>query len=364
MKQKLERLQHELQVAGVDCLALIPGANMKYMTGIDFHLMERPVLCLFFPEREPMFTLPDFEQSRLAGLDVDSITYTDGKQLPGEVLQSALARLDDLPTSVAVEFLNMRVFEYQLLLSGLDKTDVHNADLIMSKLRERKTEAETSAMRQAVAISETALMEVLSTVEPGITEQQLANQLKSAMTRHGGEHLPFEPLVLSGERSAMPHGETSNRTLETGDLILIDYGTSKNGYISDITRVFYLGEPSNEQIKGIHQTVQAANEAGRAAIKPGIPCEEVDRVTRAVIEQAGYGEYFIHRTGHGIGMEAHEEPYIVEGNTKLLQPGMTFTIEPGIYIPGIGGIRIEDNMLVTETGSETLTSLARGIHVI
>jgi Xaa-Pro dipeptidase len=151
--------------------------------------------------------------------------------------------------------------------------------------------------------------------------------------------------------------------LETGDLLLIDYGAAVEGYFSDITRTFAVGKLDPE-LTGVHEIVQAANTAGRAAARPGVPCQDVDRAARRVIEEAGYGPYFIHRTGHGLGMEVHEPPYMVEGNTRRLEVGMTFTVEPGIYLPGRGGVRVEDNVVITEDGSKSLTTLERNLQVI
>jgi Xaa-Pro dipeptidase len=231
----------------------------------------------------------------------------------------------------------------------------------MDTLRLRKGDDELDAMREAIRISEAALEEVLVATRTDMTERELAMHLSLAQSRLGGGHQPFAPIVLFGERSALPHGTPSDRKLQGGDLILVDFGTSSAGYISDITRCFHWGEPT-ERTREIHTIVERANAAAREAAGPGVPCEEVDRAARSVIEEAGYGEYFIHRTGHGIGLGGHESPYIVKGNTQELAPGMTFTIEPGIYIPSEVGVRIEDNMLITEDGATSLTSYPRELR--
>ncbi|MGF1507494.1 MAG: M24 family metallopeptidase [Anaerolineae bacterium] len=175
--------------------------------------------------------------------------------------------------------------------------------------------------------------------------------------------MPFSPIVLFGERTPLPHGMPSNRTLQHSDPILIDFGTSVNGYMSDITRCFFFGEP-DAKAREVYEVVLAANTAGREAAGPGVPAQDVDRAARQVIEEAGYGEYFIHRTGHGLGIDAHEEPYIVEGNSQHLEPGMCFTVEPGIYIPGEIGIRIEDDLIITGEGAESLSTFPREIRVL
>jgi Xaa-Pro dipeptidase len=175
--------------------------------------------------------------------------------------------------------------------------------------------------------------------------------------------MPFKPIVASGPNSALPHATPTDRKLKNGDLLIIDWGATVNGYISDITRTFAIGEIDTE-LEEIHTIVQRSNAAGREAIQPDVPCEVIDQASRSVIDNAGYGPFFIHRTGHGIGLEAHEHPNIREGNLQILTPGMTFTVEPGIYLPDRGGVRVEDNVIVTESGGESLSTYNRQLEVI
>jgi Xaa-Pro dipeptidase len=231
-------------------------------------------------------------------------------------------------------------------------------------LRLKKDKDEVEAMRQAVKVAQSALEALLPQIKIGMTEKELAAELVVQLLRHGSEpELPFSPIVSSGPNSANPHASPTERKLQAGDLLVIDYGAMVDGYVSDITRTFALGDVDAEYAK-IHKIVQEANAAGRAAGKPGVPCAEVDKAARAVIEDSGYGEYFTHRTGHGIGMEAHEGPYMRGDNMQLLEPGMAYTVEPGIYLPGRNGVRVEDNVVVTETGSESLTTLPREMRVV
>ena len=215
-------------------------------------------------------------------------------------------------------------------------------------------------MREAVAIAERAIQSLLDegTIRASRTELQVAADLKIALLREGSEGDAFSPIVVAGTNSASPHASPSGRPMEDGELLIIDWGAVYRGYRSDITRTFVLGAPTPE-MERIHDAVLAANQVGSLKTSPGLPAQEVDRAARRAITLAGYGEYFIHRTGHGLGLETHEPPYIVEGNQELLSPGMTFTVEPGIYVPELGGVRIEDDVMVTESGSETLTSLPR-----
>ena len=175
--------------------------------------------------------------------------------------------------------------------------------------------------------------------------------------------LPFSPIVAAGPNAANPHSTPTTRKLQSGDLLIIDWGARYNGYASDLTRTFGIGELGDTE-KEIYNLVHMANRAGRQAGKPGVPCEQVDRSTRQVIEEGGYGTYFTHRTGHGIGLECHEDPYIREGNSQKLEVGMAYTVEPGIYLPGKNGVRIEDDVVVTEQGARSLSTMTRELRIL
>uniref|UniRef100_UPI002ADE01E9 M24 family metallopeptidase n=1 Tax=Thermoflexus sp. TaxID=1969742 RepID=UPI002ADE01E9 len=222
---------------------------------------------------------------------------------------------------------------------------------------------EIAAMRRAVAVAEAALRMWLPEVRIRMTEREAARRLIQACFAAGADALAFEPIVVAGPSAALPHATPSDRPLGPGELMIVDFGVVVDGYVSDLTRTFALGEPDPE-LRRVYEVVREANAAGRAAVRPGIPAEAVDWAARAVIEAAGYGPNFLHRTGHGLGLEVHEPPYIVAGNTAPLQPGMTFTVEPGIYLPGKGGVRIEDDVVVTETGGESLTTFPRELMSI
>ena len=219
-------------------------------------------------------------------------------------------------------------------------------------------------MRRAVEIAQDALEATIPSFKIEMTEKALAGELVIQLLRHGSDpELPFAPIVSSGPNAANPHASPGDRKLQPGDLLVIDWGAAYEGYISDLTRTFAVGEVAEEYRK-IHKLVQEANAAGRAAAKPGVPCAAVDKAARDVIDRSGYGEYFTHRTGHGIGMEGHEEPYMRGDNMQILEPGMAFTVEPGIYLPGRNGVRIEDNVVITENGAEVLSDMPRELRIV
>lgn len=360
-QQKLaETLTHD----GLDALVLNPGPSLTYLTGLGFHLMERPVIGVFCPGRPPQLILPQLETQKLVDLPypADSASYGEDPDTWPGIFQKSL---QDIPgTRIGVENNRLRLLEFRLLEDAFQEAEFVHAAESMAKLRMFKDEVEIQHMQSAVDIAEQALSATLPLVRIGMSEKELASELVMQLLRHGSQgEFPFLPIVSTGPNSANPHATPTERRLAAGDLLVIDYGAAYGGYISDITRTYGVAEVSPEQ-EQVHTIVQQANAAGRQAARPGVTCQEVDRAARQVIEQAGWGEYFIHRTGHGIGMEAHEGPYIRGGNTRILKPGMTFTIEPGIYLPQRFGVRIEDNVVITHEGLHSLTTLPRELQII
>jgi len=255
----------------------------------------------------------------------------------------------------------MRVLELQLLQASSAETKFVQADHAIAALRIVKDSHETALMRTAVKIAQDAITATLKSFEINMTERAFAAALTLQLLQGGSDpEFPFSPIVSAGPNSANPHAVPSDRRITEGDLLVVDWGAAYKGYISDLTRTFAIGTIESE-FQEIAQIVKEANTAGRAACIPGNSAESIDNAARTVIEEAGYGKYFIHRTGHGIGMEAHEEPYIRSGNTEKMQPGMSFTIEPGIYLPGRGGVRIEDNVVISHSGAVCLSDLERDL---
>jgi Xaa-Pro dipeptidase len=350
--------------ANLDAVALIPGANLQYVTGKDFHLMERPLVAFFVPGADPVAVLPALEADRMmeSGIPFKLFPWTDTDGYEGAFAAAARElKLDG--KRLGVEELRMRVLEAEIIRRHVPTIQIVAAGGVLAGLRLCKDENDLAAMRKAITISEEALTACIALVQPGMTEREITGLLVIEQLKRGGGKHPFEPIVLSGPNSALPHGEPGDRRVALGEPLLFDFGTSVSGYASDITRTFSVGQPS-ARLAEIYEIVKAANAAGRGAAGPGVVAQDVDRITRKVIEDAGYGAYFTHRTGHGLGLEAHEGPNIVEGNTQRLQPGMVFTIEPGIYIPGDVGVRIEDNMVITPDGAESLTTFPRDLMQI
>ncbi len=294
----------------VDCVALVPGPNLIYLTGLHFHLSERPIIALFPRSGQPALLVPTLEASKTEHVarPLDWLLFAyDDEDGPDGACARACAALELAGKRVAVERLTMRVLELEMLQRDAPGIQAVAAEPLLAELRMRKNAAELANMRRAAQIAQDALTRTLETVRPGMTEQEIAGELTVHLLQGGSDAVAFNPIVQSGPSSASPHAGPSSRRLEWGDLLLIDFGAKVNGYASDITRTFAIGELEPELVQ-VHEIVQAANAAGRAAAGPGVPCQDVDRAARRVIKHAGYGQYFIHRTGRGLGLEPHEPP--------------------------------------------------------
>ncbi len=363
---RLEKLVASLRTSGLDAVALNPGSTLTYLTGAQFHLMERPVVLLVAQAQDPAIVLPELEMLKVEQMPypVQAFAYGENPSEWDTAFRKATQALGLDGKRIGVEPNRMRLLEFRYVKAGAPEADYPDASHVLGSLRLKKDKEEIEAMRRAVKVAQAALEATIPLIKVGMTEKELAGELGVQLLRNGSEpELPFAPIVSSGPNSANPHASPTERKLQAGDLLVIDYGATVDGYISDITRTFAVGQVEAE-CERIHKIVQEANAAGRAAGKPGVPCAEVDKAARGVIEKAGYGQYFTHRTGHGIGMEAHEEPYMRGDNMQLLEPGMAYTIEPGIYLPGRNGARVEDNVVVTESGSESLSDLPREMRVV
>ncbi len=361
-----QKLYSALADNNLEAMLLNPGPSLTYLTGLHFHLMERPVIALFTPGHPPVLVLPELEQAKLEHLpfQVQAVPYGEDPATWPQAFAQAARLAGIAGGKIGVEPIRMRLLEMHYVEQALPNVKFLTADEVVSALRICKDEAEIAAMHIAVDIAQTALEKTLPMVRPGISEREIASELTLQLLRAGSDsEFPFTPIVSGGPNSANPHASPSERRLQPGDLLVIDWGAIYDGYVSDLTRTFAIGQVDPEYAH-IHAITLSANQAGRAVAKPGIPAQAVDQAARAVIDQAGYGAYFIHRTGHGIGMEGHEPPYMRQGNLQILQPGMAFTVEPGIYLTGRNGVRIEDDVVITEDGAETLSSLDRSLIVI
>jgi Xaa-Pro dipeptidase len=309
------------------------------------------------------FVLPEFESDKLSGLDFEcrSVTYGENPASWGDAFRSISGALGLERSRIGAEPRGMRMLESEYIEAAAGGIRLVPGEKLISGIRARKDESEISSLREAVDVAQKALLNALPQIQTGMTELEVAGLLTSETLKTGSDpQLPFSPIVGFGPNSALPHHFPTDRRLAEQDIILIDWGASKDGYSADLTRVFAAGEDL-APFQDVSRIVAEANATAQRAAGPGVEASLVDKAARDVIEAAGMGANFTHRTGHGLGLEGHEPPYIRGDNTELLEPGMVFTIEPGIYFPGHYGVRIEDDIVVTHAGAESLTSLPREI---
>ena len=357
---RMNRLQAHMGEAGVDLVAIAPTPNMRYLLGFAPLADERLCLLLVTPQDTrlvaPVLTADQIESHT----GMEAIRWSDDAG-PHQALADATSALGAGTGTVLAADATMRADVLLLLQDTVTPRRSVSATEMMATLRMCKSAAEIEALARAAAQADRAMMAGVDACRPGVTEREVAEIIANYFRQDGAEEVNAT-IVASGPNSAFPHHEAGDRRMEDGDTIVIDIVASLDGYKSDITRMVHLGEPSPE-IRAVHEVVWEANRRGRAAAVAGAQACDVDRAARSVIEQAGYGPYFIHRTGHGLGMEMHEPPWISGTSTTVLKPGMVFSVEPGIYLEGQFGIRIEDIVVVTEGECRCLTGLDRELIV-
>jgi Xaa-Pro aminopeptidase len=336
---------------------------LRYVTGYDAIQLER-LTCLVVPAAgEPFLVVPRLElpavQASPAGrLGMEMVAW-DETEDPFGLVADRLPR-DIQRVGLADRMWAVMALKFRAALPGAAQSP---AGPVVGALRMRKSEAEVQALREAGAAIDRVHQIVPRLLKPGRTEREISKEIAEAIVAEGHAMVDFV-IVGSGPNGASPHHEVSDRILRPGDPVVVDIGgTMPSGYCSDETRVYTVGTPPAE-FTAYYEVLRAAQRAACEAVRPGVTCEAVDAAAREVIADAGYGEYFIHRTGHGIGLETHEDPYIVSGNTTVLEPGMAFSVEPGIYLPGAHGARIEDIVVCTETGYESMNAVDRALTVV
>ncbi|MEU9921679.1 aminopeptidase P family protein [Streptomyces griseoluteus] len=346
--------------AGLGGLLVAPGPDLVWLTGYAPPVTERLTMLVVVPGREPVLVVPALEApdaERAAGAPaLTLLKWTDG-----EDPHSLTAELLDPKGGVGVSdnAWALHLLALQRALPDLRCSALTDA---LPMLRAVKDAAELELLAAAGAAADAAFEEIRKLPFAGRREDEVGRDLAGLLRRFGHSQVDFT-IVGSGPNGANPHHEVGERIIQRGDMVVLDFGGLKDGYGSDTTRTVHVGEPTEEE-RRVHDVVRAAQEAGFRAVRPGATCQDVDRAARAVIEDAGYGPYFIHRTGHGIGVTTHEPPYIIEGEEQPLVPGMCFSIEPGIYLPGRFGVRIEDIVTVTEEGGRRLNDTTREMVVV
>ena len=363
----LKPLHDVLTHTGLDAVALVPGANFLRVFGTDFHQMERPLVVIVPKTGAPVAIIPNLEMGSFQPLNFPGAIFDwrdeDGYTAAFMAAGKALPQLGN-GARIGVEGQRMRVFDFMALQKALPMATLIDAHAEISTIRLLKTPAEIAALREAIVRSEAALEATVQEVRVGMTEKQVEAILLRELFAAGCDGLSFDPIVAAGDNAAKPHAHArADYEIKRGDALLLDFGGRYNHFSADITRTFFVGEVS-EHDRAFYDTVLAANLKGHAVSKPGTTASGVDDAVGKVLEQSQFAQFKRHKTGHGLGLDVHEAPQIMRGNMQKLEPGMVFTIEPGLYRDGECGVRIEDDVLVTEAGIESLTSYPRELRVI
>lgn len=341
----LEKIQANLEKYNIDAIVVESPFNRRYLTGFT------GTFGVAFISKDQAKFITDFRYTEQAANQAQHFDIIENRNTTKEIAN--LVQTMGIKT-VGFEEEHVTFNQYRQLEKEL------NASLIpisspVEDLRKVKTDDEIAKIKTAASIADKAFTKILNDIRPGVTEMDINNKLEMYMRDAGATSSSFDLIIASGYRSALPHGVASNKIIETGDMVTLDFGALYEGYCSDMTRTVAVGEP-DQQLKDIYEIVKRALELGISAVKSGVQCKYIDTVVRDFISSKGYGENFGHGTGHSFGLEIHEGPYFSQKSKDVLETGMVMTIEPGIYIPNLGGVRIEDDVLVTETACEILTT--------
>jgi Xaa-Pro dipeptidase len=363
MTDRYAPLREIARTLGVDAVALVPGSNFTRIMGHAFLSFERPLLVVVPVEGPPAAIVPNLELASWDEVGFEGETFDWRDQTGHAPAFAALAAHMPL-RSLAVEGQVMRVFVHHALVQAMPGLRVVDAEREISGLRLCKTPDEIAALEQAIRISEAALEDVLQDLKAGQSEKDVERRLVQAMFGHGAEALAFTPIVAAGANSAQPHASArADYAIRPGDALLFDFGAVYGGLTADITRTVFVGHAPDEA-QQVYATVLAANRKGHEVAGPGVSAHDVDDAVTGVLEASPFAEYIRTKTGHGLGREVHEAPYIMRGNHQLLQPGMVFTDEPGLYLLGRVGVRIEDDILITGDGCRSLTTFPKELRIV
>ncbi|HZG70524.1 MAG TPA: Xaa-Pro peptidase family protein [Chondromyces sp.] len=364
MNARLGNLIKWLQLKSIDFAFVTAPDNVFYLTGFRSEPHERVLGVGAFQNEEPFLVCPKMEEqdARNSGWEYEIIGYTDIEN-PWELIKQRVHARIAAVQRIAIEKQHVNVERYEILHSAFEGAAFIAAEEKLQQLRMLKDQKELELLKKAAEFADLAIQVGVSEIKEGKSELEILAAIEFEMKKHGIAEMSFATMVLTGKNAASPHGIPGASKVQKGDLVLFDLGVVYEGYCSDITRTVAYGEVTEEQ-RTIYETVRKAEQAAVEAVRPGVKAKELDLIAREVIKEAGYGNYFPHRLGHGLGISVHEYPSITETNELVIEKGMVFTIEPGIYVPEIAGVRIEDDVYVTETGVEILTAYPKELQII
>ncbi len=366
MNQQLTMLQQWVQEQHLDVAYISNFTNINYFTGFFQDPEERVTGLFVFPDHEPFLFTPalSMEAVRKAGWAYDVFGYLDHED-PFALIAEHIRAINPNPLRWGIEKLDLAVGKFEAIMTQFPQaTFPADASTKCQQLQLIKTPDEIKIMETAGKQADAAFAAGFAALQAGRSEQAVVAEIEYAMMKQGVMHMSFDTIVQAGVDAADPHGGPEATQVQPGELVLFDLGTNNHGYMSDATRTVAFGGDVAPKAREIFDVCLEAQLTAQAAVRPGLTASALDKIARDVITKAGYGEYFNHRLGHGIGMSTHEFPSIMEGNDMELVPGMCFSIEPGIYIPGVAGVRIEDCVHVTATGCEPFTHTPQEFQII
>ena len=363
MTNRLNKIESVFNNSKLDLIALVPGSNFRYLTGGNFHLMERPTLILFTKNKKPVAILPVLEVDSFKKLNVDAdIVAWQDKDGYINAFRKAAEIIGKI-NCIGIEGQRIRFFESAALQEAFPNAVIQNSHALISKIRLNKDKNEIESLKKAILISEKSLMNTIDFIKENVTELDIKNYLIQELYKNDSEGLAFDPIVLASGNSALPHGHSGNYKLKKGDAILFDFGATIDGYNADITRTFFLNYADDYQSE-FYNTVLQANLIGIEKSIVNNSLNNVDDSVLGYLEHSKFKEFIVHKTGHGLGLDVHEDPYVMRGNQAKLEEGMVITIEPGLYNPSKLGVRIEDDVCIDSEGPEILTSFSKDLTVI
>ena len=364
MNDRLKNLSNWLAELDTEVAFLTSPDNVFYLSGFLSDPHERLLGIAVFQEAEPFLICPGMEiaEAKNAGWPYEIIGYSDTENPWELVQQKMVSRVADIH-KVAIEKEHMTVERYEQLKMIFSDIQMISVESKLRQLRLKKDPSELKSIQEACALADYAVEAGIAEISEGKTEMKVLAAIEYALKKKGVLEMSFSTMVLTGVNAASPHGTPGNTKIKKGDLVLFDLGVVVDGYCSDITRTVAYHDITTEQER-IYQTVLTAQVEALKAIRPGVSCSEIDLTARNIIASSGYGEFFPHRLGHGLGISVHEYPSLTETNPLPLEEGMVFTVEPGIYVPKIAGVRIEDDVIVTSSGSQVLTKFPKELQII
>jgi len=346
-----------------DCVVVFPGTNMYYLTGFLEEPLERLLVAILPRSSEPVFIVPElYEKQVKTSTWITDVRAWKDTEDPSKLLNEVLSSLSLIDAKIALDTRMWARF-FLMFLKVAPKAVYSDASEVIDGLRAVKSKEEIETMEESASIADRVTKGVIGRCGIGSREKEIASLIELELRKLGVESLPFRPIVASGPNGAFPHHKPGDRRFKRGDCVVLDLGGAYKGYCSDITRTIFIGRCGSKE-REVYEVVRQAQQLAFESIAEGVEARRVDGAARAHIADKGYGERFIHRTGHGVGLDVHEAPYIWDGNAQILKAGMTFSVEPGIYLPDRFGVRIEDIVVVEGTKARRLNKVSRELTVV